>query len=87
MSNGELTGQDRLLLAQITASLKAESQYIQQFDEDDTAGINKVRAERAGCWPKWRKILVGAFGGADTPEGYSAERVKTTSDLCRADRI
>jgi hypothetical protein len=40
----KVTGQDRLLLEQITAVLKAGDDYRQQFDEDDVEGIKKVRA-------------------------------------------
>lgn len=53
---GNLTGQDKLLLEQIVAALKAKASYMQFFDEDDTAGITKVRAlgRRAGRELQWK---------------------------------
>ena len=58
---GEITGPDRLLLDRIIAALKAESQYVQHFDEDDVEGVQKVRSlgRRAGRELGW-KIMTHA---------------------------
>ncbi|MCV7069211.1 hypothetical protein H7H73_00385, partial [Mycobacterium rufum] len=39
-----LTGRDRLLFDQVTASLRETDQFEQIFEADDTTGIDKLRS-------------------------------------------
>lgn len=52
----DLTGEDRLLLRQITAALRSESQYMAFLDEDDIEGVKRVRSlgRRAGRDLGWK---------------------------------
>lgn len=52
----ELTGRDRLLFDQVTASLRETDQFEQIFEADNTTGINKLRSigRRVGRELGWR---------------------------------
>ncbi len=52
----ELTGRDRLLFDQVTASLRETDQFEQIFEADDTTGIDKLRSigRRVGRELGWK---------------------------------
>lgn len=85
--------EDRLLIQQITDRLKAEDYYVAEFDEDDTAGVERVKqlGLAAGQELGWkvhthatdpdrrddRKILVVVEVETSTPQRDELMRIHT----------